>query len=98
MLLVITVPFKAVLFKVYAVSPQFLQKLHAPSELRFWNHVPESHQLFLNCRQRQKTKLQRYQSKQQREIRLDKRGNGRKQKKKKKKVIWTHKIILLCIW
>jgi len=37
--------------------------------------------LFMNCTQRQKLKLQRYQSKQQRIIRMDERGRGRKQKK-----------------
>ena len=50
-------PFDAVFFNVHAASPLFLQKLHVPSEQRFWNLVLDSHQLFLNCRQRQKTKL-----------------------------------------
>ena len=48
LLWVTDVPFNAVLFKVYVASPQFLQKLHAPSELRFWNHVLDSHQLCLS--------------------------------------------------
>jgi len=41
----------------------------------------DSHHLFLNCRQKQNLKLQRDQSKQQRKIRMDERGRGRKQKK-----------------
>ena len=68
LLWVINVPFNAVLFQVYATSPLFLPKLQAPAELRFWNHVLDSHQLFLNCRERDKLKLQRYQAKQQRKI------------------------------
>jgi len=76
LLWLIAVPFNAVLFKVYAASPQFLQKLHAPSELRIWNHMLDIHQLFLNCRQGQKMKLWRYQSEQQRKIMMDGRGKS----------------------
>jgi hypothetical protein len=50
--------------------------------------------LFLNCRQRQKLKLQKYQSKQQRAIRMNERGKGRKQKKKKKRIL-AHDNILV---
>jgi hypothetical protein len=34
--------------------------LEAPVELAFWNHMLDSHQLFLNFRQRQELKLQMY--------------------------------------
>jgi hypothetical protein len=68
LLWVINVPFNTVLFQVHTISPLFLPKLQAPAELRFWNHMLDSYQLFLNCRQSQKLKLQRYQSKQQRKI------------------------------
>ena len=77
LLWVINVPFNTVLFQVYAISPLFLPTLQAPAELKFWNHVLDSHQLFLNCRQRQKLNLQRYQSKQQRKIRMGGRDEAK---------------------
>jgi len=77
LLWVITALFNAVLFQLYAISPLFLPKLQAPAELRFWNHVLDSHQLFLNSRQRQKLNLQTYESKQQRKVTMGGRDEAK---------------------
>ena len=77
LLWVITVLLNAVLFQVYTISPLFLPKLQAPAELRFWNHELDSHQLFMNYRQRQKLKLKRYQSKQQQKITMGGRDEAK---------------------
>jgi len=77
LLWVITALLSAVLFQLYAISPLFLPKLQAPAELRFWNHVLDSHHLFLNSRQRQKLNLQTYESKQQRKVTMGGRDEAK---------------------
>jgi hypothetical protein len=58
--------------------------LEAPVDLGFWNHMLDSHQLFLNFRQREKLSC-RCITKQQRKLTLGGRGNARRRKKRKRK-------------